>query len=122
MLTEQGLYEPLHDKTNKITCAPGEYTNQPGHPPGLISVFGQRIKKHWGLRNPLSDERRLWSEWADVQADLSLRWAHIILLFFFMLRLILLCQRLEMLVCWTDKTSQSAKMYTIILQMIVVTV
>ena len=26
--------------------------------------------------NLLSAERRLWSDWADAQADLSLRWAH----------------------------------------------
>ena len=25
---------------------------------------------------PLSAQRRLWSDWADAQADLSLRWAH----------------------------------------------
>ena len=26
-------YEPPHDKTNKMTCAPGENLDQPGHPP-----------------------------------------------------------------------------------------
>ena len=29
----------LHDKTNKITCAPGEDSDQPGRPPSLIRVF-----------------------------------------------------------------------------------
>ena len=29
----------------------------------------------WVLRYPLSAQRRLWSDWADAQADLSLRWA-----------------------------------------------
>ena len=28
----------LHDKTNKMTCAPREDSDQPGHPPSLIRV------------------------------------------------------------------------------------
>ena len=35
-----------------------------------------RMKKHWVLSYPLSALQRLWSDWADAQADLSLRWAH----------------------------------------------
>ena len=42
----------------------------------LISVFAVRKKKHWVLSYPLSAMRRLWSDWADAQADLSLCWAH----------------------------------------------
>ena len=30
--------EPPHDKTNKMTCAPSEDSDQPGHPPSLISI------------------------------------------------------------------------------------
>ena len=30
----------------------------------------------WVLSYTLSAQRRLWSEWTDAQADLSLRWAH----------------------------------------------
>ena len=41
-------YEPPHDKTNKMACAPSKDSDQPGHPSSLIRV----------------------------QADLSLRWAH----------------------------------------------
>ena len=26
------LYEPAHDKTNKMACAPSEDSDQPGHP------------------------------------------------------------------------------------------
>ena len=44
------------------------------------SVFAVRLKKHWTLSYPLSPQRRLWSDWADAKADLSLRWAHVILL------------------------------------------
>ena len=31
-------YELPHDKTNKMTCAPSEDSDQPGHPPSLISL------------------------------------------------------------------------------------
>ena len=69
------LYEPRHDKTNKMTT-PSEDSDQPGHPPSLIRVFAVRMKNDWVLSYPLSAQRKLWSDWADVQADLSLRWAH----------------------------------------------
>ena len=57
-------------------CAPSEDSDQPGHPPSLIRVFAVRMKKAWVLSYPLSAQRRLWSDWADAQPDLSLRWAH----------------------------------------------
>ena len=38
--------------------------------------LGIRMKKAWVLSYPLSAHRRLWSDWVDAQADLSLRWAH----------------------------------------------
>ena len=65
--------EPPHDKTNNVVCAPSEDSDQPGH---LIRVFAVRMKKHLVLIYPLSAQQRLWSDWADPQADLSLRWAH----------------------------------------------
>ena len=67
---------PAHDKTNKMTCTSSEDSDQPGHPPSLIRVFAVRMKKAWVLCYPLSAQRRLWSDWADAQADLSLRLAH----------------------------------------------
>ena len=33
------IFEPPHDKTNKVACAPSEDSDQPGHPPSLIRVF-----------------------------------------------------------------------------------
>ena len=30
--------EPPHDKTNKMACAPSEDSDQPRHPPSLISL------------------------------------------------------------------------------------
>ena len=71
-------------------CAPSEDSDQPGHPPSLIRVFAVRMKRAWVLSYPLSAQRRLWSDWADGQADLSLRWAHTHFVGFVMSRLIYL--------------------------------
>ena len=68
-------------------CAPSEVSDQPGHPPSLIRVFAVRMKEPWVLSFPLSAQWRLWSDWADTQADLSLRWAHTHSAGFVMLRL-----------------------------------
>ena len=70
-------------------CAPSVDSDQPGHPPSLIRVFAVRLKKARILSYPLSALRRLWSDWADAQADLSLRWAHNHFIGFVMRRLIL---------------------------------
>ena len=58
------------------------------HPPSLISVFAVRMKKAWVLSYPLSAQRSVWSDTADVQADLSLRWAQGHFVGFVMSRLI----------------------------------
>ena len=68
--------EPHHDKTNKVACASSEDSDQPGHPPSLIRVFALHMKKACVLSYPLSAQLRLLSDWEDVQADMSLRWAH----------------------------------------------
>ena len=70
-------FELLHDKTNKIACAPSEDSDQPGcHLPSLISIFAGYSMG--SLRPKLSScgQRRLWSDWANAQSDLSLHWAH----------------------------------------------
>ena len=69
-------------------CAPSEDSDQPGDPPSLIRVFAGRMKKAWVLTYPLSAQRRLWSDWADAQAHLSLHWAHTHFVGFVMSRLI----------------------------------
>ena len=51
------LFEPPHDKTNKMACAPSEDSDQPGHPPCLIRVFAVPMKKTWVLSYPLSAQR-----------------------------------------------------------------
>ena len=69
------LFQPPHDKTNNMVRAPSDNSDQPEHPPSLIRVFSVRMKKPWVLSYPSSAQRRLWSDWADTQAELSLRWA-----------------------------------------------
>ena len=69
-------FEPPHDKTNKRACAPSGDLDQPGHPLSLIRDFAVRMKTDWVLSYPLRAQWRLWSDWADAQADLSLCWAH----------------------------------------------
>ena len=65
-------------------------SDQPRHPPNLIRVFAVCMKKAWVLSYTLSAQRRLWSDWADAQADLSLRWVHSHFVGFVMRWLILL--------------------------------
>ena len=52
-------FESPHDKTNKMTCAPSEDSDHPGHPTSLIRVFAVRMKEAWVLSYPLSAQRRL---------------------------------------------------------------
>ena len=63
-------------KNNKMTRVPNEDSDQPGHPPSLIRVVTVYLKKPRVLNYPLIAQQRHWSDWADAQADLSLRWAH----------------------------------------------
>ena len=63
-------------KPTILPVRPAKTQGQPGHPSSLIWVFAVRMKKAWALSYPLSAQRRLWSDWADAQADLSLRWMH----------------------------------------------
>ena len=77
------------DMTNQQNeCAPSEDSDQPGHPFSLIRVFAARMKKPWVLSYPLSAQRRLCSDCADAQTDLSLRSAHSHFVGFVMSRLI----------------------------------
>ena len=53
------LIEPVHDKTKKMTCAPSEDSDQPGHPPNLIRVFAVCMKKPWVLSYLLNVQQKL---------------------------------------------------------------
>ena len=71
-----------HGNLSRSTTKPTKWdvrpanSDQPRHLPSLIRVFAVRMKKAWVLCYPLSTQRRLWSDWADAQADLNLRWVH----------------------------------------------
>ena len=51
--------EPPHDKSNKMTCAPTEDSDQPGHPPRLISVFAICSVGSYGPSASSCGQRRL---------------------------------------------------------------
>ena len=36
LLEKVKIFEPAHDKPNKMACAPSEDADQPGHQPGLF--------------------------------------------------------------------------------------
>ena len=73
---EERTLESQHDKTNKMTWAPSEDSDQPGHPPSLIRVLALHLMGSWGPKVSSCWQRRFWSVWAEAQADLNLRWAH----------------------------------------------
>ena len=93
------IIEPPHDKNNKMTFAPSEDSDQPGHPPSLIRVFTVHMKKAWVLSYPVSAQWRLWSDWADALADLSLCWAHRSFCWF--------CHEAAQLLSWYHKNVKS---------------
>ena len=59
LLSTTSAFEPPHDITYKMICAPSEDSAQPGHPPSLIRIFAVRMKKAWALSYPLSAQQRL---------------------------------------------------------------
>ena len=59
------------------TCAPSEDSDQPAHPRSLIRIFTGRILERQGYNVCSCEQRRLRSDCADAQADLSLRWLHV---------------------------------------------
>ena len=67
--------EPPHGKTNIMTCAPSEDSDQPVHPPSLIRVFAVRsVRSSWPKLFHANSEDS--DHWAEAQANLSFRWAH----------------------------------------------
>ena len=64
-------------RTTKPTkwCAPSEDLDQSGQLPSLI-VLAVRSMGSWGPKVSSCLQWRLWSDWADAQADQSLRWVH----------------------------------------------
>ena len=48
------INEPTHDKICNNACVTSKDSDQPGHPPRLISVFVVHMKKAWVLSYPLN--------------------------------------------------------------------
>ena len=68
--------KPGHSISHKIVCAPNEDSNQHAHPHSLIKVFAGHSLDSPGSKVSVGGQRRLRSDCANAQADLSLRWAH----------------------------------------------
>ena len=69
--------EPHREITNEMVCTPSKDSDQPGHPPSLIRVFTVRLKIDRFLSYSLSAQTLIKLGIHPLQADLSLRWAHI---------------------------------------------
>ena len=65
-------FEPQHDKTSKMAVRPAKTQISLG----IFPVWSESSLSAWGKLGSLSTQGRLWSDWADTRADLSLRWAH----------------------------------------------
>ena len=71
-----GSVQVLSWKGYLLICASNEDSDQPAHPRSLIWVFALRIEKLCILGYLKCAQRRFWSDCANAQADLNLRWAH----------------------------------------------
>ena len=58
------LIEPAHDKTNKITSAPSEDSDQPGHPPCLIWILAVHSVGSYEPKLFSCRQRRLRPVWS----------------------------------------------------------
>ena len=76
MQTCQIKFEPAHDKPYCKTCVTSRDSDQPVHPSGLARALVYPFLNSLGAVEDACDQRRLWSDCADTQADLSLRSSH----------------------------------------------
>ena len=72
------IIEPPHENTNKVAVRTAKTQISLGIRPVLSESSLSAWRKRGSLATlyQLSAQRRLWSDWADAQADLSLRRAH----------------------------------------------
>ena len=64
---------PAHDKTYKKTCLTSKNSNQPVNPPCMAKVHVYPTLDSPEAVDDTCDQRRLRSDFADAQSDLSLR-------------------------------------------------
>ena len=67
--------EPVHDKLYNKTCMTSKDSDHPVYPPNMSRVLVYPSLDSPEDVNGTCDQRRLWSDCADAQADLSLRWS-----------------------------------------------
>ena len=83
-----GTFEPRHDKSNKMSVHPAKTQISLG----IRSVWSESsLCAQWVAKGPKCSscgQRRLWSDMANAQTDLSLRWEHSHFVGFVMSRLI----------------------------------
>ena len=66
--------EPVHDKTNKMTGAPSDNSDQPGHRPSLIRVFN--------CAHSVAKDSSFFHADRGLQFDLSFRCVHMLFCWF----------------------------------------
>ena len=69
--------EPGHSISYQTACAPSEDSEQSVHSCCLIRVFTRHSVGSLGSNVSSGGQRRLWSDFADAQVSLSLRWSHV---------------------------------------------
>ena len=71
-------FEPKRPKTYDWICVSSEDSDQTAHSRSLIRIFTGRILDSKGCKVSSCGHRRLWSDCADSQADLSLPYMHML--------------------------------------------
>ena len=76
--THSFLYEPANYTTYDKTCMTIKDSDQPVHRPCMARFLVHPSLDRSEAVEGTCDQRRLWSDCADAQADLRLRWSHIL--------------------------------------------
>ena len=74
--TLENMFETAQDKTYNTTCVTSKVSDQPIYPPSIARVLFYPSLDIPEAVEDTCDQRRLWSDCADAQADQSLRWSH----------------------------------------------
>ena len=74
----QQIWQPQREKTYLRARLPSEDSDQPENSRCLIRIFNECILDRHKCTVFSCGEQKFWSGCADVQADLSLRWAHLL--------------------------------------------
>ena len=73
------LSEPAHDKTYGKTCVTSKDSDQPVYPTNMATVLVQPSLDSREVVEDTCHQQRLWSDCADMQADLSSLVAQVLL-------------------------------------------